>query len=332
MRLPRSRRHEVLRVALLGGARSGQRALFQAMAYRAGGRRRAGALASLIAPGAGKVERLGEDGRPAADETERLVGDYEGWRCMMDADLDGGPDSEQESPTGRYRLELPYPTGWLGCSPARLHVDLYPPSLLQLPLPPGEQKLLQRARVLIFAVPFWACLPRRDVGEEVVAAGREHLEALGRQIFGVQEARRGGERASIFFALTLADDERGGLPDLREAWIHRTIEGHRRLAKRLRRPRYLLTYLDNARRISEHLHRLLIGAEADASRSAGAAVLELLELEGSERAWLLPVSALDSRIAENVAAGGSAPGEPPIPAHVELPLLLTLCEHAEALR
>ena len=349
MRFRRSRRPEVLRVALLGGAHSGKRALFQAMAYRAGGRRRAGALASLLGPGAGKVRCLGAESRPAADETERLARAFEGWRCL-NSDLDEAPASKPHSPAGRYRLELPYPTGWLGRPVARMQVDLFPTSLLPqhtpqpappttplpTPLPQDERELLRRTRVLIFAVPFWACLPRPDVGEEVVAAGREHLDVLGQQVLAVKEARQGGERASIFLALTLADDERGGLPDLREAWIHRAIEGHRRHANRLRRPQYLLTYLQNARRISEHLHRVLAGAEAGALRSAAppssaAAVHELLELEGPERTWLLPVSALDARIAEHVAAGGAAPGEPPVPAHVELPLLLALCEHAEAL-
>ncbi|MEM8929898.1 MAG: hypothetical protein AAGE94_01920 [Acidobacteriota bacterium] len=297
---------------LLGAPATGRSTLFLAMLARCHSRRWSGALAPLLGPGAVHARRLDADAD--RDTTDALLDAYLGWQRL---------DPTEREETEGYRLELPYRAGWLGRATGRFQLELWSRPRDDI----ERQRAIRRAEVLFFALPLWAAFPSREVKPEDRAAARHHLDAFRRLVtdtLGLRETVR--PPRSILVILTMADDARCALVDLQDAWIHPVLDAPRRHLDRLRQPRHLLAYLHNARRVSDYLRTALTGHGAQTAHC-----VDQLDALGV-RPSFLPVSAIEGRTLERAEAGLLTSDASPTPAHVELPLLLALCAHSDALR
>lgn len=305
-------------LALFGGPGTGKSFLFQAMALRCHSRRFAGALAPMLGRGAVTIEVDGS----GSDSAAAIVQEYRSWRKLGSTLL---------TLPHFFRMRLCYAKGWLGRDTGRLDV--------QLPDFAGEiytsgggafaaqwRNLATRSPVLVFCLPFWAVFPNPS---ELSAADRverqNHLDAYYKVAKKVMRARQeeGSSPALLQLVLTMADDRRCGLQPLREYWLpeENLVPG---LLRRLGTLRGLMAYLQDARKVSAYL------AQCFKSAAETSALLELLEEGDYPEPWIVPVTAVDRRIVEEVAEGKPAPENPPVPIHVELPLLLTLSDQTKA--
>jgi hypothetical protein len=306
-------------LALFGGPASGKSFLFQAMVHRCQSRRFAGALTPLLGRGAITVDIDGS----ARNGLQTILREYAGWQTL---------GSTLHDRPSFYRLSLPYSSGWLGRSVSRLRIEL--PDLAGEIYVQGNDgpsaarwnALAVESRVLIFCLPFWAVFPAAKISDETQQRAKMQLDAYERVVNQVMAARKaaGAEPPLILVVLTMADDRRCGLAELRDIWLpdKDLVEP---LLVRLRNMRSLMAYLQDARKISDYLRTCF---EVDPER---ARLIELLEDQGHPSPWILPVSAVDGRVLERDQQQLPPPGHPPMPIHVELPLLLALCEQTRAL-
>jgi hypothetical protein len=103
------------------------------------------------------------------------------------------------------------------------------------------------------------------------------------------------------------------------------------LLKQLRRGSGVARYLANARTISEVLHEEF-AASLDPRVGSIPQKLDF----GAGRPWLIPVSAIEGDTLDEIEKEFPNPDDrpnlrAPIPVHVELPLLVALCERDNAL-
>jgi hypothetical protein len=131
-------------------------------------------------------------------------------------------------------------------------------------------------------------------------------------------------------ALTMADDPRSALTRLHDNWIAPYLEVPDTYLRQLRRGAGVARYLANARRVSEALWE-----EFDSSWDHRVSAVPR-SLDFGSRPWLIPLSAIEGEKLAEIESKypKSRPRPPlraPIPAHVELPLLVALCERTNAL-
>src|SRR6185295_7177407 len=131
-------------------------------------------------------------------------------------------------------------------------------------------------------------------------------------------------------ALTMADDRRSALTTLRNRWITPFIERPRPHLDALRTASGTARYLASARQISEAVFK-----EFDASHDPRiSGIPERIEFGGG-RPWFVPLSAIDGATLDSWDQGRvekpRADLPPPVPVHVELPLLVALCDSRHAL-
>jgi hypothetical protein len=224
--------------------------------------------------------------------------------------------------------------------------ELFAKDLHQDPLADEAWKTFETAGVMMFVLPIWALFPEGSAMKPAVLPtpgthgkpGDWDLRQLTlmqfRKILGNyhrirQESETAGRklpRPRVILALTQADDRRSALGALKERWIEDYVDNSRARLKQLGRISGPTRYLAAARTTSEYLRQ-----EFAAIQDRGIAdILNDLEIDGN-RAWLIPMTAIDGATLAGKEAGTTTPTDDPVPAHVELPLLLALCEAHNAL-
>lgn len=322
----------VQRLGIIGGKGVGKSYLFQAMVYRAQNARMSGALSYFLdTAGIELVRTLSRDHCARTVNLHRFNGDYECWTRL-------GTTLATSQPW--YRLTLPYRTGFLGHTRAAMEVEFFDGSGEQFfeakdPLNRGLWELAYReARVMAFCLPLWALFPSADLS----AAERRERDGLIESFHEVVQNYKDMRRrlglcrpVRTLLALTMADDRRCGLPELRDHWIGGYLQRPQAFLAQTRTGRGIARYLANARRVSQALLD-----EFAAIPSPGLArIPDLLDL-GAGRPWLIPVSAIHGDALEHLEREYPNPDErparlPPVPVHVELPLLVALCVRGNAL-
>jgi len=134
-----------------------------------------------------------------------------------------------------------------------------------------------------------------------------------------EEIRDESLDVKCILALTMADDHRSALRTLRSRWIDPYMgkKNQRKVLDQLCNPWRITRYLQNAQAISEYLHR-----EFDESKWTEIQGIPARLEFGRGKPWILPVTAVDGA---RLILGDKSEGEP-TPAHVELPLLVAMCE------
>jgi len=320
----------VAKLGIVGGKGVGKSYFFQSMIHRVVAGHAAGALTPFLDQKRillfSALER-GDEVR--AEKIIELNESYRKWH-RLDTTLDA---------TQRwYRLRLFYRTGLVGESRSSLDVEFFDASgeqFFEASLAGENRKLWKDgyldARVMVFCFPLWAAFPGPSMTEDDWGLRDQLLKGFERVLSNFQRLRdlhRRTHPVLSILALTMADDRRCALKTLQDRWIlpYMEPEGSRRLLQALGRGPGIARYLDNARKVSDALHREIRSAPDPLVSSIPSA----LDFEGGPP-WLIPVSAIDGAHLELVENGRQETTGLPIPVHVELPLLVALCERTNAL-
>jgi hypothetical protein len=189
----------------------------------------------------------------------------------------------------------------------------------------------ERARVMVFCLPLWVAFPSAALSAKNARRNWKHRETLWagftKVLSNYQKLRDGfsqnGEkthRTRIVLALTQADDILCGTPDLRKKWIDQYVNHSHAVQARLAKVSGPSRYLASARAASDYVRDEFGRADQDIR-----SLPDDLEIDG-EKPWFIPITTMDGATLETVSAGGTQHSEPPVPAHVDLPLLLALCD------
>lgn len=334
--LPASARAVPQKLGIVGGKGVGKSYLFQAMVYRTYSNALAGSLAYYLDRGGIRLyTRLSREESESAENIERFIENFSSWNRLPQTLAD----------TQRwFRLRLPYRTGWLGRGRSMLDVEFLDGSgegFFALEHLDDDYRQLWReayldARIMVFCLPLWVAFPGPDLNPEdrrernLVLKQFEQVIENYRQL---RDAHESGHPVRSILALTMADDRRSALVGLRDRWVTPYMNAPGRFLTRLRRGSGVAAYLANARRVSEGLQ-----AEFDHSHNPRVSGIPNRLDFGGGRPWLIPLSAIDGKTLEHIEAEYPDPDErqamdlhPPAPVHVELPLLVALCERENAL-
>lgn len=320
------------RVGLLGGKGVGKSYLFHAMVYRTLDSRRAGALSYYIDRDAVRVyQTLDRRQQPRSVIPTEFIRDYSSWSRLF---------TTQWMDQRWYRLRLQFRAGLLGGRKSFLDIDFLDGSGEQLEMGLNSdteatwKAAFLEARVMVFCLPLWAAFPA--AGGVLSDDDWEHrqkviqgFDSVVRHFKDLREKHHATHPVRSILALTMADDRRSALVTLRDRWISPFVADPLAHLRTLRSASGVARYLANARRISEALWR-----EFDASPDPVISGIPLsIEFDGG-RPWFIPVSAVDGAVLDlqtrpRPSRGPGLP--PPVPVHVELPLLVALCESHNAL-
>jgi len=324
----------VQKLGIIGGKGVGKSYLFQAMVYRTYANQQAGSLAYYLDRGSIRLFRAFSR-QDTATEVPLLdfVEKYSAWIRLGQTNVD-----EQ----CWYRLRLPYRTGLLGRGCSELDVEFFDSSgevSESFNLPKQQWELWQAsyldARVIVFCLPLWVAFPSVDLSDEDWQSRDAILKGFEKVIMHYRQLRDRHQRTHpvrSILALTMADDRRSALNTLRDRWITPYMDAPQRYLPRLRSGRGIALYLANARKISAALRQ-----EFDNSHEPFVSgIPNKLDFNGGSP-WLIPLSAIEGNLLDshekkyrnNPDTRTRRP--PPVPAHVELPLLVALCERENAL-
>lgn len=245
-----------------------------------------------------------------------------------------------------YQLLLSVRSGWLGGRDSTFMVDFIDCAgeEYQKPLDLRDEhdpkpKLsttvwltFERARVMVFCLPAWVAFPGDTLSDEdwtkreTMMTGFSAVLANYR-LLRTDRQNQGQElpRTRIVVALTQADDERCALTTLRGRWIDAYVNRSESHLKRLARMSGPTTYLATARGVSDYVRSEFEHAPDQAIRT----LPDRLEIE-DEKPWFIPVTAMHGETLRKLT-DRSLGIDPPVSAHVELPLLLALCDHSNVL-
>ncbi len=239
-----------------------------------------------------------------------------------------------------YRLRLSYRAGLFGKTRSSMDVNFFDGSgegFFEASRSPGLNRLWKGgyldARVMVFCLPLWVAFPGTRLSPRDWQERSHFLQGFERVVLNYEELRRENKRTHpvrSILALTMADDNRGALTTLYERWIAPYLEAPHVYLRRLRSGSGITQYLAEARRVSAALHQEL-SASSDPRVSSIPQALDF-----GARLWVIPTSAIEgSRLDRIEREYGSSDARPelhaPVPVHVELPLLLALCERTNAL-
>ncbi len=323
----------VEKLGIIGGKGVGKSYLFQAMVYRTCAGAQSGALTYYLEDGAARLfSALRQGGRASTVNLARFIKNYAVWRRLPTTTL-----IEQKW----YRLRLPYRTGLLGRRRSALDVEFFDGSgegFFQAVQDADNRRLWRdgylHARVMVFCLPLWVAFPDAGLSQEDWQMRDETLEGFEQVVQNYTDLRSLNQQThpvSAILALTMADDPRTSLKALRDRWIFPYIDSAPTYLQQLRRESGVARYLANARKVSEALEQ-----EFNMSQDLlVAAIPQKLDF-GAGKPWLIPLSAIEGDALEDIELkyehSGKRPRVPaPVPAHVELPLLVALCERHNSL-
>lgn len=339
-------RDDAQKVGIIGGKGTGKSYLFQAMVYRTLAGQQSGALTYFLEQDGMRLfsatanpAQITQTGASRTLNRVKFIEKYQRWERLPFTSL-----MQQQW----YRLRLLVRIGLLGRKRSAMDVEFFDGSgegFLEQQATTPEQKRLwakayRNAKVMVFCLPMWAAFPSEELTEEEWEM-REKLLAGFEQVVqnytDMRQRHNEVEPVSSILALTMADDDRSSLQTLRDHWITPYIQSPQTYLKQLKKGSGVARYLANARKVSEILHDEF--ASVPDKRVAG--IPEALEL-GRGRPWIIPLSAIDGARLEQIeetylnriddtSRRREVRRISPTPVHVELPLLVALCERDNAL-
>ena len=328
------------RIALLGGKNVGKSYLFRAMLFRLSSD--PGAFSEFLARERIELYAKRYSASEIAGVTDtqfrpmsvsEVNDSYRNWDRLL---------STTKDVQWWYRVHIPCATGWLRKDVVKLEMGFFDGSGEYFRSGPKNRRDAElwseaflRPSVLILCLPMWAAFPDE---ERLLHADKmerkQFLEDFDRIVESYQLLRTANtvrSRTQVILALTQADSILGNRT-VREHWIAPCVREPGRHLSRLRRGRGLAQYLASARAVSQYLTDECAGGDDPALRG----LLGTLEFGGGGRPWLLPVSAVDGDLLARIERRTLTEPErvrlkDPVPAHVELPLLVSLAERFNAL-
>lgn len=343
-------RQDARKMGIIGGKGVGKSYLFQAMVYRVYSGVQSGALTYYLERGSihlfeaagetaspGQAPSLTKTGMARSLNRVTFIRKYQDWQRLAFTD---------KVKQKWYRLRLNFRTGWLGRQQKAVDVEFFEGSgegFFELATVSPEDRALwnkaySSARVMVFCLPLWAAFPGPDLTDKDWNEREELIEGFEQVLENYRDMRRRNnqtETVTSILALTMADDRRSALRTLYDRWISPYLEAPQTYLRQLRSGGGIAHYLNNARKVSEALHE-----EFAASRDPRISAIPL-DLDFGGKPWIIPMSAIDGSRLDDLQARYANPDDParlrearnvaPVPVHVELPLLVALCEHENAL-
>jgi hypothetical protein len=342
-------RPDAQKFGIIGGKGVGKSYLFQSMVYRTLSGTQSGALTHYLERDNMRLfTAMGEEStggrqiaRTGAARTlnrTRFIEKYQNWLRL--------PSTTKEIQTW-YRLRLPLRTGWLGQKRSAIDVEFFDGSgegmfeIQSLTRDDREvwEKAYLPAKVMVFCLPLWAAFPNGDLTDEDWGAREKLLSGFEQVLVHYRDmrSRHGEPPVSGILALTMADDRRSALRTLYDRWIAPYLDSPSSHLRQLKQGSGIARYLNNARKVSEALHEEF-GATRDPRVSGIPQSLDF----GRGKPWIVALSAIDGGRfdylnnkypddPDNPARMREARQVAPTPIHVELPLLVALCERENAL-
>lgn len=342
-------RPDAQKFGIIGGKGVGKSYLFQAMVYRTLSGKQSGALTHYLERDSMRLfTAMGEEsnvGRKIARtgsartlNRTRFIEKYQNWQRL--------PSTTFQIQTW-YRLRLPLRSGWLGRKQTALDVEFFDGSgegMFEIQSLSREhrevwEKAFLPAKVMVFCLPLWAAFPSGDLTDEDWES-REGLLAGFEQVlvhYRDMRSRHGELPVNGILALTMADDRRSALRTLYDRWIAPYLDSPSSHLKQLKKGSGIARYLNSSRKVSEALHEEF-GATRDPRVSGIPQSLDF----GRGKPWIVALSAIDGgrldyldnkyrNDFDNPSRMREARKVAPTPIHVELPLLVALCERENAL-
>lgn len=332
-----SRQHAKLGV--VGGTGTGKSFLFQSMVYRAHDVKRSGALAYYLKDGhVNLYETLDRNLAPRALNTNKFLRSYEQWMR---------PAQTKRETQQWYTMRVSYRTGLLGRARAELDVEYLDGAgeVLAIPLTNDNKDLIEIwehsflfAQTMVFCLPMWVPFPDRAVMTEQDWIDRDNQLTQFYEIVNnfrfVRERRKVRHSVQVILGLTMADDKRTALTAVRDKWIDPFVRDEDEYRRLLQKGAGISRYLANAQLVSQALHTAFDQLK-DGNRVTGIPS-HLKNNFGRGEPWMLPMSAVDGAKLETInqrygAKDRAALTDKPTPVHVELPLLVALCDAQNAL-
>jgi len=319
------------KLGIIGGKEVGKSFLFQAMVYRTYSKTQAGAL-SLYIDKTRLFHALTRKDKAQSLILAEFGKKYMAWERLPQTFLD----------TQKwYRLRLHYKTGVLGWKSSAMDVEFFDGSGESFfEAARSNRGIRERwregyldAKVMVFCLPLWAAFPGPKMSRKDWQKRNDLLAGFERVIENYEALRSEGKRTQqpvkSILALTMADDPRSALQMLLSKWISPYMGNAPLYLRQLRKGSGVARYLANARAISEAVHEEMASGDSRVS-----AIPQKLEF--GSRPWMIPLSAVDGSQLDQIERHYRNPDErpilrPPVPVHVELPLLVALCERHNAL-
>lgn len=315
------------KLGIIGGKGVGKSFLFQAMVYRTYAKNQAGAM-NLFLDKTRLFYALQREDKARRVSLSEFGNKYMSWERLPTTIL-----ANQQW----YRLRLHYRTGIFGTRQSTMDVEFFDGSgegFFEAARTRGISKLWRDgyldARVMVFCLPLWVAFP----GSRMTADDRQLrkliLQGFEKVVQNYEELRREGKRTQpvrSILAFTMADDPRSALGTMYEKWIAPYMDSPQLYLPRLAKGSGMACYLANARKVSEALHQ-----ELAASRDPRVSSISQT-LDFGSRPWLIPISAVEGKLLDRIERENLRLDErpAPVPVHVELPLLVALCERHNAL-
>ncbi len=321
------------KVGIVGGKGVGKSYLFQAMVYRTSAGKKAGALTYYLEKDAVRLfSALQRDSEARTMNLVRFIKNFKSWQRLPPTKL-----IDQRW----YRLRLRYRTGLLGRRRAALEVEFFDGSgegFFEARKSRANNALWREgyldARVMVFCLPIWAAFPDSGMSEgdwKERDLALEGFEQVVQNYMDLREQNQREEPVQTILALTMADDRRCALRTLRDRWMAPYMDSPETFLRQLRTGSGVARYVANAQRVSKALHEEF----AAVRESTISGIPQKLDF-GAGEPWIVPVSAIEGEfldsLEETYPPGTERPRlAPPVPVHVELPLLVALCDRHNAL-
>lgn len=315
------------KLGIIGGRQVGKSFLFQAMVYRTYSKANAGVMSRFLDKTLLFYAMQREDKARLLNLTE-FGNKYMSWERLPFTSL-----VNQQW----YRLRLYYRTGILGNRLSSMDVEFFDGSgenFFEAARTRGISKLWRAgyldARVMVFCLPLWVAFPGSRMTQDDRQERKLILGGFEKVVQNYEALRREGKRTQpvrSILAFTMADDPRSALSTLYERWITPYMDSPQLYLPELGKESGIARYLANARMVSEALHQ-----ELAASRDPRVSSIPQ-RLDFGCRPWLIPLSAVEGKRLDRIERESLHRDElpTPVPVHVELPLLVALCERHNAL-
>jgi hypothetical protein len=296
-----------LHIGIVGAKKSGKSCLFWSILHRTRSTEFAGALSSFLR---NRSLYRGTDvaGRERETDLDKVLAAYRTRKP---------PPTAYQEFSNWYDLELTFASGFAGFGSTRVNIrfsdgagEIYSGGMRTHE--PQWLKLLGGVRVVVFCLPLSAVFPQAHDRRDESAEALSDAIRLGEDLKAFRERHLGGARVRTLLALTKAD-KISGWEQVSRKWIEPYTANGGAYVKKLRRHGWLARYLANARLVSE-------AAQSRMDSLSTRQLLEVLDL-GFGKPWVVPISAY----------GHDNHQEDPLPVHVELPILLGLCDRYNVL-
>ena len=322
------------KIGLLGGKQVGKSYLFHGIVYRTLDNDRAGAVSRYIRSSNLWVADS-SDANPVPVQINRLIKSYEGW-------LPFGSTVFRVDERW-YRLRLEFNNGLLGKDRAYLDLEFLDGSGEGFTRPLGMltqstwEAAFKNAGIMVFCLPIWAAFPA-DLNSDDQNLREIYLEHFGIVLGNYRAIRNSALKVRTILALTMSDDDvRCSLRDLIQRWVKPYMEDPEANLGKLRSRSGITRYLAGAHKISDYLLQ-----QFRAIRSSPLVSKIPKDLDfGHGLPWIIPVSAVEGKTLKSIDEARKINPKsveldakkfgPPVPVHVELPLLAAICENHNAL-